>query len=85
MARAMGIVSVRFASYQMEVITPEATRAGVSTSQYIRDATYARAVLGAATHADRTLRLVSGLITLAETNGHEGIAATLRDVLEDGA
>lgn len=64
-SRRMRIVGVRFGQQQRELIRDEAKYEGVSESQFIRDAAYARAVVSAARRKDQVPRLVDALLALS--------------------
>lgn len=81
-SRAMQIVSVRFGSQQIELIQQEATIEGVSASQWIRDAAYAKAVLTAARRNAAVTTMWQGLIAVIEEAGHDLLAGQLRDALD---
>jgi uncharacterized protein (DUF1778 family) len=78
----MKILSVRFGAEQQRLIEREAKVEGVSTSAFIRDAAYARAILQAARREDRTLALFESLIAAVEENGQDAISGMLRDAIE---
>lgn len=81
--RAMQIVSVRFGAEQIEVIQQEAEHEGVSASQFIRDAAYARAVLYSARRNATTIQMWDTLIAVVEEAGHDELSAQLRGMLGD--
>jgi uncharacterized protein (DUF1778 family) len=81
--RAMDIVSVRFGTEQIALIKEEAELEGVSASQFIRDAAYARAVLSAARRNATTVRMWDKLIAVVEVAGQDTLNAELREMLGD--
>lgn len=78
----MQIVSVRFGADQIELIQEEASEVGVSASQFIRDAAFARAVLSSARRNSASVALFERLIAVVERAGHDDLSAELRDLLE---
>lgn len=65
LSRRMQIVGVRFGQQQRELIRDEAKAEGISESQFIRDAAYARAVVMAARRKQAIPRLVDALLSLS--------------------
>jgi uncharacterized protein (DUF1778 family) len=79
--RAMELVSVRFGAHQIELIKTEAAADGVSVSQFIRDAAYARAVMEAAQRNAKTMRLFRQMIAIIEEAGSDTLALELRETI----
>jgi uncharacterized protein (DUF1778 family) len=78
----MQIVSVRFGAQQIELVQQEATVEGVSASQFIRDAAYARAILYAARRNATVVAMWDKLIAVVEESGQDELAADLRGLIE---
>jgi uncharacterized protein (DUF1778 family) len=83
--RAMQIVSVRFGTAQIRLIQNEAETEGVSTSQFIRDAAFARAILLSARRNRSIALLWEKLIAVVEEAGADEISVELRDLLPAAA
>lgn len=79
----MQIVSVRFGAQQIELIQQEATVEGVSASQFIRDAAYARAVIYAARRNAVVVQMWDAMIAVVEEGGQDQLAGELRGLLDD--
>jgi hypothetical protein len=77
--RAMQIVSVRFGEQQLAFIQAEAEHEGVSASQFIRDASYARAIMQAAERKTDTPKMWLALVAVAEELGPEALVRALHD------
>jgi uncharacterized protein (DUF1778 family) len=82
-SRAMRIVSVRFGAGQIALVQQEADREGVSASQFIRDAAWARAVLNAARENATTVLMWEKLIAAVEAAGHDVLGAELHDLMDE--
>lgn len=85
LTRRMQIVGVRFGQQQRELIRDEAKAEGISESQFIRDAAYARAVVAAARRQDTVPRLVDALMALSanlDGNGRSEVAEAIGDALK---
>jgi uncharacterized protein (DUF1778 family) len=83
--RAMQIVSVRFGTAQIRLIQNEAESEGVSTSQFIRDAAYARAIMQSARRNRSTALMWEKLIAVVESAGADELSGELSDLLAAAA
>lgn len=81
--RAMQIVSVRFGERQLELIQHEAEAEGVSASQFIRDAAYARAALAAVERKTASARMWVAMLALAREGGTDTLAEALARALNE--
>jgi hypothetical protein len=77
----MDIVSVRFGSQQIALVQRMADAEGVSASQYIRDASFARAVLDAARANATSVLMWEKLIAVVEEVGNDQLSAELRSLI----
>lgn len=80
--RAMTIVSVRFGHRQKLTIDEEAELEGVSTSQFIRDAAYGRAVVYRAQRLSLEVRVLEAMVRFAEESGSDELASVVEDALD---
>src|SRR3954451_16261915 len=80
--RAMQIVSVRFGTDQFSLVKDVAEAEGVSASQYVLDAAYARAILDAARRNATTVEMWDRLIAVVEEVGQDQLSGELRDLLQ---
>jgi uncharacterized protein (DUF1778 family) len=78
----MQIVSVRFGTDQFSLVKDVAEAEGVSASQYVRDAAYARAILDAARRNATTVEMWDRLIAVVEEVGQDQLSGELRDLLQ---
>lgn len=84
-ARAMQLVSVRFGTTQIRLIQNEAEAEGVSTSQFIRDSAYARAILQSARRNRTTALMWEKLIAVVESAGADELSGELSELLPAAA
>jgi hypothetical protein len=79
----MQIVGVRFGHKQRQLIQKEAAEEGVSESQFIRDAAYARAVLYAAQRKDSLPQLWLLMAEIVQEAGSADLIARVHAAMAD--
>lgn len=80
-SRAMQIVSVRFGALQLSDIAREAEVEGISTSQFIREAAYARALVTRARRGDALHEVSVAFLELVQEVGSDAAHTTLEGAL----
>lgn len=80
-SRAMQIVSVRFGRSQKALIDTEAEAEGVSTSQFIRDSAYGRAVVYGVRRQRAELQVLEAMMAFVEEYGSDKSAPAIEEAL----
>lgn len=77
----MELVTVRFGDSQLELIKSEASLDGISLSQFVRDAAFARAVIQNVRRSGVVAQLLEAVVAVAELDGGDALAEQLLNVL----
>jgi uncharacterized protein (DUF1778 family) len=79
----MEIITVRLGDSQLELIKAEAALDGISLSQFMRDAAFARAVMQNARRNGRLTALLENITAFTEEAGNDALAGQLLALLDD--
>jgi uncharacterized protein (DUF1778 family) len=79
--RAMQIASVRFGEHQRAIIEEEARIEGVSTSQFIRDAAYGRALSYRARRCAADQKVLEAILRFIEEVGTDTAGPVIEEAL----